>query len=299
MHLGLKHLAVFALALACLLTSHRARAGSLIAQMTDQENEISEDEGESEDAAVEEASQAAEEEAAPDAKAEAASVPVEEEENNAFSEEFAEGDGEAVSYLKPYRQRRNSWGSLIAIGYSGYSPEDYDPSFVLDQFTSYYGNAETPLVEFTVSPKKNFSFMSFGLDIGVGYYVNRAPDTSELSLIPVRLGLNLSLDTFFDEPYVVPYGTIGLYTMLYREAFASQAVSGNTAMGLYYSAGLRFQLDWVDSDGDYSSYDENGMENTFLFVEARSFLLPNNSEPDLGSPGDEPIGIGGGFAVEF
>ncbi|MEQ1876977.1 MAG: hypothetical protein ABL958_10055 [Bdellovibrionia bacterium] len=282
-----------------------AKADWLIAQMTDQENEITEEDGEG--AAVEETTQAADAEVAPtpvaptDAAAPTESAAAPEEEVSAFatSEEGGEGDDEVILYLKPYRKRRTSWGSYVSVGYNGYSPKDYNPSFVLDRFDTYYGNAETPYVEFAVSPKKNFSFASFSLDLGVGYYDNRAPDSSQLTLIPARAGIGLALDTLFDEPYVVPYGSFGVYTMLYKETFAAQSVSGNTAIGLYYCAGMRIQLDWIDSDGDLASYDENGMENTFVFVEARSFLLPNSSEPDLGSPEEQPFGIGAGFTLEF
>lgn len=298
MHLGPKQLLIFSLALVCILP---VRAHNLIAQMSDQENEISEDDGEEAGAdAVEEAADGAEEAAATPVE-ESPAVETEVEENNAFAspDEGSEGDDESISYLKPYRERRSSWGTFVAVGYSAYSPDDYNPSFVIDSFSGYYGNAETPLIELTVTPKKNFSFGSLGLDIGVGYYVNSAPDSSQLSVIPVRLGLLLSLDTLFSEPYVVPYATIGGYTMLYRESFASQAVSGNTLVGVYYSAGLKLQLDWIDQDGDNASYDENGMENTFLFLEAKSYMTSSSSEPDLGSPAEDPFSLGAGFVLEF
>jgi hypothetical protein len=211
-----------------------------------------------------------------------------------------EDSGDTIStYLLPYRKRRESWGSFVTVGWSQYSPTEYTPDFTIENFSSYYGNAEGPMMELTVTPKKNFGLGSIGADIGVGYYMNEGKDGSELTLIPVRLGLSLSLDTIFEEPYIVPYGAIGMYTIAYKESTASVSVNGNTLAAMYFSFGLKFQLDWIDSDGDYSSYDEQGMENTFLYVEARNYGVPESTNPDLASPEDEPFQIGAGISLEF
>jgi hypothetical protein len=217
------------------------------------------------------------------------------------SEEVSESGDTVVDYLMPYRKRRESWGSLITFGWSQYTPIEYEPDFVdsvVNDFDSYYGNAESPLIDFTVSVKKNYSWISFLLDIGAGYYKNEGKDDSLLTLIPARIGFGVNLDTLFDEPYIVPYATVGAYTVFYREATEAQAVNGNTLIAPYYNFGVRFQLDWIDRDGDYSSYDEQGMENTFLFVEARSFMA-SSSLPDLASTSDSPFELGAGISVEF
>lgn len=309
MHLGLKRRCLaFMLFWAFVMLSASVQSADIVAQAeTPQEElvpEVTDDvvvEEQEPDATpvVEEETRAAESEAqAAATETEAAAAFDEEASPYVVPDELAEGE-EIVSYLLPYRKRRLPWGSLVNIGWSGYNPSNYNPDFVLDSFDDYYGRAETPLIEFTVSAKKNFSLLSVTLDFGGGYYSNNGADNSTLTLIPLRAGVGLALDTLFDEPYVVPYGSVGAYSVLYRESISTQAVNGNTQVGLYYTGGLRFQLDWVDTDGDYASYDESGMENTFLYIEARSFLVPGDNLPDLGSSDSEPLNIGAGFSMEF
>ena len=207
----------------------------------------------------------------------------------------------------PYRERRPAWTAMFGFGYSQYNPEDYDPDFTIESSDTYFGSAEAPLIEMNLSLKRNFSLAAFSLELGVGQYSNNSRDivtatgtqAGTLKVTPIRLGIGLALDTLFKEPYLVPYFVVGGYTMLYREVLGTQAVNGNTAFGLYYAGGMRFQLDWLDEHGDNSGYEEAGLENTFLYVEYRSFLSAAAAKPNLGSPKSQPFQLGAGMALEF
>src|SRR5690606_11765861 len=122
------------------------------------------------------------------------------------------------SYLMPYKDRRGNWGFTFAIGASQYTPTYYKPDFVVNEtYESYYGNTEAPLVEATLGLKWNNFLGSLTAELGGGYYFNNsknADDNANLVLIPVRAGLTLALDTVFKEPYLVPYGTVGAYTVI-------------------------------------------------------------------------------------
>ncbi|MGE3973088.1 MAG: hypothetical protein AB7F59_01030 [Bdellovibrionales bacterium] len=220
----------------------------------------------------------------------------------ARSQELEEVDGETYTDSPDvdYSERRGTVGSLVTFGYSWYTPSDYRPDFVTNQtFTEYYESAETPLMEFTYSLKLNVSFFSLSADIGAGYYSNQGRDQSTLTLTPVRLGSTLSLDGVFSEPYFVPYVSVGAYSMFYKESVASQSVSGRTTPAMYYAFGGRLQLDMLDGGADFDSYVEHGIENTFLFLEARSFGASKDAVPDVSSPADAPLQLGGGLSIEF
>jgi len=198
----------------------------------------------------------------------------------------------------PYPLRRTRWGGYFGVQSGLYTPANYLPDFKPGQtFSAYYGDEKTPLGEITFGLKLNFFLGSLSTNFTGGYFsAKNSRDNSALVLYPLTGGLLLALDNIFDEPYVVPYGLFGAYTVFYNEKVGGLSVSGNSAMGMFYAAGLMFQLDWIDQDSDYHGYDDYGLENTFLFVEARSFLTSSNSrDPDLSTP----IQIGGGLKVEF
>jgi len=201
--------------------------------------------------------------------------------------------------LLPYRERRSTWGAEVVLGYSLYSPQDYVPNFVVNKtMSSYYTGAPNNLLELTVGPKRNFSFGSISLDFSGGTYSITSADGSTLSVTPVRIGTTLALDTLFSQPYVVPYGSVGAYTAIYREQVASQAVAGRTSIAPYFAFGLKFQLDWMDPK-DETDDSETGLQSTYLFVEARDFTKTKDKNVDLGSPTSSPFQIGGGLYLEF
>lgn len=201
----------------------------------------------------------------------------------------------SFNYLKPYAERRGTFGFNVGVGYSTYTPLDYKPDFVVNNtFENYYGAAETPLIEVQLGPKWNMGLGSLSVDLAGGYYKNENRDLGELTLMPARAGATLALDTLWQIPYVVPYASGGGYVVFYEEKLRSQRVGGNTPVGIYYAAGLGFQLNWLDETSASIAYDETGLENTYLFVEGRSFVAAGNL-PNLGSE----IQLGAGLKLEY
>lgn len=200
------------------------------------------------------------------------------------------------TYLAPYKLRRGTWGFTFGLGYSAYSPEEYKPDFVVNEtFDSYYGSGEGSLVDMTLGLKWNNFLGSITFELGGGYYTNQGVDEeSNIVLYPARASATLALDTLFKEPYVVPYGTIGAYTVFYDETLASQSVNGNSEIGLFFAAGVGFQLNWLDEISAMTAFQETGLENTYLFLEARSFL-PADDLADFSSP----IQLGAGLKLEY
>ncbi len=184
--------------------------------------------------------------------------------------------------LIPYRVRRERWGHSISISYSDYLPDSYTPNFITAEFDDIYQTPSTPLLELTYVFKRNFKVGSLGLEAGVGIYENESASElvdSSLTLIPVRVGVQLVLDTLFFEPYVAPYGSAGVYSVLYKEESVSASFNGTTQVAPYFSFGLLFQLDWLDRASARESYLESGIENTFIYMEGRQFIA-SSAEKD-------------------
>jgi hypothetical protein len=205
-----------------------------------------------------------------------------------------------IYYLVPYRNRRESWGQTASIGYSSFTPINYEPNYESYFYEDVFSSPSLPLIELQFSIKRNFTLGSIGGELAVGMYQNSGEypsgNPSDLELMPVRLGLNLNLDNITFEPYVVPYISGGIYTIIYEEAIAAAAYGGNTQVAPYFSFGLLFQLNWLDAESARISYLESGIENTFLFLEARQFMASGAAaDPDFSTGMD----WGAGVRMEF
>jgi hypothetical protein len=205
----------------------------------------------------------------------------------------------ASSYvLVPYQLRRARWGHLFTIGYSQFHPYKYESDYIspgLSDFDSLYGSA--PMFEISYTYKYNFKLGSIGGEIGYGHYSNAADDTvaiqnANLSVQIVRLGVRYSMDNLFSEPYIVPYGILGAYTALYHETQGNRSFNGTTGASEYWGAGALFQLNKADRAAAVEAYTESGIENTFLFVEARQYLASTvEKDPDFSTKLDINFGM--------
>jgi hypothetical protein len=207
----------------------------------------------------------------------------------------------------PYRERRSTIGGFLGVLGGTYAPVNYQPDFVTRTFNDYYAGNKNPNVELFFGLKLNMFLGSLSLQAGGGVFQARNTDnpsaTSMLTVYPVHTGLLWAIDNIFPEPYIVPYVMGGVYTAIYEETVAGLSVRGNTALAPFYSGGLMFQLDWLDTETHLSGYEEFGLENTFLFIEARSFMSSSggttsstvHSSPNFSTP----IQYNAGLRVEF
>lgn len=200
--------------------------------------------------------------------------------------------------LTPYTLRRDSWTNTFSLGGSTYRPTNYESEHFDGTLEDVFGSSEMPMFEITFGFKKNLSIGALSLDVGAGYY----SDTNGDSVLKLTLGTaaaTLYLDNIFNEPYVVPYGTVGVAYVFYSEALASNEAGGGTPT-MYAGGGLGLQLDWLDEQADVDSYEDFGLENTFLYIEGRFYpnLIPGTSgtSPDFSS---DKIAILSGLKFEF
>lgn len=209
-----------------------------------------------------------------------------------------EVDGEYK--LVPYEERRGKWGSLISIGYSTYEPIYYEPNFIAEDFANIYTTPELPMIELKLAYRRNLSFGSLGGELAVGFYQNEsdAPDLvdSTLLLIPIHLGVLVSLDNLWNEPYLVPYGSAGAYTVFHREKMGAQTKNGTTQAAPYFNAGVALQLNWLDKVAARRSYIESGIQNTYAYAEMQ-WKMPSSNEADEDFGND--ISYSGGLKIEF
>lgn len=206
--------------------------------------------------------------------------------------------GENMSLL-PYSERRKKWNKTISFSYSSFKPINYEPNFYSAEYDEIYHKDDIPLILMKMSWKRNFSLISMGVELGVGYYENKSDlgdFPSTLTLHPLQLGVVGTLDQLSREPYVAPYIGAGIYSMYYSEKLASSSFNGFTQAAFYFEAGVLFQLNWCDPVSARDSYLEAGIENTFLFIEAKKMWASSAfKDPDF----ETEFYAEGGIKVEF
>lgn len=196
--------------------------------------------------------------------------------------------------LLDYKLRRPNWTSTASISYGLLSPKDYQPSFSTESFETIYGSRIAPLIEFNYSIKKNFSLGSLGLELGLGYFNQKSLDSetidSQLTIVPVNLGVYYIIDNIWREPVVAPYIGGGIYTMVFQEKSLIQSSAdelteeifkGRTKESAYVKAGLAFQVTWLERDPSMTSYIEQDIENTFLYIETTIFSKSNQDDDSM------------------
>lgn len=189
--------------------------------------------------------------------------------------------------LVPYRERRGKWGSTVSVGYSSYVPANLESSFVGVGIASPYEEPTMPFIEGQFVYKRNFPFASMGVEIGLGYLSTSAtnsPVEPALEIKILRFGGTFAIDSLFAEPWFVPYGSAGLYTVYFDETLSGITFSGSTRVAPYLSAGALIQLDWIDRRAARISYQDSGTQSTFLYAEGRNMMASSvEQDPDYSS----------------
>ncbi|MBS1969057.1 MAG: hypothetical protein JSU04_02050 [Bdellovibrionales bacterium] len=204
-----------------------------------------------------------------------------------------------VNVQAPYKQRRETNGFMFDAGYENVMLDRY---VSIADFKTFYqemfGETEFPLVNVDFSYKYNFILGSLLATVGYGYG-SISDDASgvkrTLTLTKVRGSVSYLADNMFNEPYVVPYGTIG-YQNLGIEEKADDVGYSHAVDTIYYQMGLLFQLDWLDPSYSKRTISEYSLQNTYLDVFMSKYEPSSNSEdPDTSTD----FMFGAGIRLEF
>ena len=191
-------------------------------------------------------------------------------------------------YLKNYRERRSRYGVIASVNFEQYAPNDYfsiSQNKFFDEFTK---NSKIGLVSGDLGLKVNFDLGSASVLLGVasGQYESDAQNIYSISARIVRLSANFSMDTLMSEPWIVPYGQVGVHQLYWTEKSYDQTnalinQSLTTPLTFNYKVGLLFQLNWIESyidpETQVNGLRSSGLENTFIDVFYQHY--GNTSEP--------------------
>lgn len=202
---------------------------------------------------------------------------------------------DSVYKLVNYDERKEKWSTLFSVGYGQINFPNFETNFLVENFSQVYGES-APYYELQYGVNRNFDWVALGLEFGAGYLkvdaLEGLSDTPSLTLIPIKVGARISFNSLFNEPYILPYVSGGAYLMMYEESLNSSTSEGNATVAGYYSAGLAFQLNWVDPKASRVSFIQYGLQNSFLYVEAKQYLSSEQEQdPDFSSDPSISAGI--------
>ena len=213
-------------------------------------------------------------------------------------------------YTKDYKSRRGTHGALFSVSTEAFYPIDYRSLIDNDVYIeNIIGENKINLIGIELGYKYNFGVLSAAI---LGQYsqgsADGAVDSDPTTLKVVKQGFsaNVALDGILNEPWVVPYGQIGMHQFTIEEDRAGGSnSSGGTGLSFNYRYGLLFQIDWIENRIDKSAKADqlrsSGLENTFIDVYFANYLASSGAidpadaasdgDPNLFSSGEMGIGL--------
>lgn len=215
-----------------------------------------------------------------------------------------------IDYTLSYSERRNRWGVTFSANYEQFFPSEYFSLIKNDLYKNYF-NLDIPLVGAEFGVKYNFSVGSLALLAGYAQG-GIADDTQglEITAAITKAALNITLDNLFSEPYVAPYGQVGIHMIDWSEVETLGGTireeSFTSDYNYHFKVGMLFQLNWIENKLDPSSRQEalrsSGLENTYIDVFYTYYAEPTQISTAQNEPGEGNLGsgaIGAGLKLEF
>lgn len=221
-----------------------------------------------------------------------------------------------------YKKRRGKHGVLFSLNYEKYYPVDYFSMYRDKYIDEFLGDDESmDLISVELGYKLNFKLGSLALlgnyaqgsKANENYSEDNGVTKNERNLGVTRYGLsaNFALDNVLEEPWIVPYGQVGIHQFQVAEDnLATEAAEETTTQFAFnYRIGLLFQLNWIEKSIDPNTQLEglrsSGLQNTFIDLYAMTHMASTETyDPaDPNSEGDPDMStgmeMGIGLKMEF
>ncbi len=217
-------------------------------------------------------------------------------------------------FTASYKQRRSRHGIIFSIDYEKFYPVDYYSQYRDLYIEKIIGTDKIDLIGAELGYKLNFKLGSLSLlaNYSQGHIKGNTTAAAKRTLYLNRTGVaaNFALDNFFEEPWIVPYGQIGIHQFQIEEDDLAlpNSKAATTKISYNYRFGLLFQLNWIekaiDPNTQFDALRSSGLENTFLDLymidhaassETYGANTTSGGDPDLASG----LELGVGLKMEF
>ena len=214
-----------------------------------------------------------------------------------------------------YKKRRSNHGVIFGLGAEKFYPKKM--LSLLDDVTIDRILANKPINLVTLELGYKYNFLFGALSLTYGYAKGKGTgdfnsSTRSMDFQRQTLSASYYADNLLNEPWVVPYGSVGIsqFTLAEEEYTAAATVADDsitTDFSLNYKVGLLIQLNWIESGIDNSTHYEglksSGLENTFLDIhlswydptqnlyDPSKHIATKENDPDLRAEAQLGIGI--------
>lgn len=207
-----------------------------------------------------------------------------------------------------YKSRRSTHGALFSISTEAFYPIDYRSLYNDAYIEDIIGEDKINLIGIEIGYKYNIGPASAAI---LGQFsqgsINGAVagDPTTLKITKQGISASVALDGILSEPWVVPYGQVGMHQFSVEESRTADSASSGTALSFNYRYGLLFQIDWIENRIDKSAKADqlrsSGLENTYIDVYFANHLASSaaidpadatsDGDPNLFSSGEMGIGL--------
>ena len=218
----------------------------------------------------------------------------------------------SLDLTKPYKERRSQYGLMFSVNNEKFNPVDYY-SIAQDRYYDDFSDQEAiNVLGFEIGGKYNFSLGSVTVlaGYGSGSYTNENQNINGIDINISKAAINFALDNITSEPWIVPYGQIGVHQIDWSE---ESTVGSNilnesffSTPNYHYKVGAMFQLNWIeawiDPESPKQALRSSGLENAFLDVFYTYYNQPSEVAEVAGQEGEADLSsgdLGFGLKLEF
>lgn len=203
-----------------------------------------------------------------------------------------------ASELVPYAERRPQ--NQLSFGMQ-YEPTTFTKFLSpIDQqsYETLFGKSTVDIMQINLGWKVNIPIVGIDMQAIYGQGVmsdTRSGQATSLSLIKKGLKVSAILDGIFSDNYLVPYFGIQYLEWDVKTANDLSSAALTTGPVMAMSAGALISLNWLDPQSALFSYNDGGINSTYIDLFVNQYQKPGNGgDPDLSG-----TSFGAGFKVEF
>ncbi|MCO5112756.1 MAG: hypothetical protein M9899_01125 [Bdellovibrionaceae bacterium] len=174
-----------------------------------------------------------------------------------------EKDSKKSRFLS-FKERRPSWGFRIALSLEKSESDINYPVSTLQK-----AKIKSKSMDFGLQTMASYNLplISVGAGINLGLYNFKGG----VKALKTGADLHAIADGIFNNPYVAPYGKIGIGRYSFENPSSSDVLKHDSKLSFYYTLGGLLLLDWLQKTMSMEAFYNYGLEGSFIFFEMEDF----------------------------
>lgn len=202
-----------------------------------------------------------------------------------------------------YKDRATELNHLFIFNQIQFKPGRYLSPSDGNSYSNLFGNTPINSAGFSYFIRKPLGPINFGLGAFIfsgSISDNLIGDRVQLSFTQTGLSIGVWLTHVFKQPWIVPFSTVHMSHISFKESDSLTEFKGITQSPLWYKYGVQFQINQIEPMVSNRANFELGLNNTFVEVFGIQSLGSQASQQSNDKPDFSPtLAWGLGLALEF